>query len=157
MLTQEDIKAINDIVNNAIKAHLNGSTPSQALSMETRITIQKERCRLDHLAYIEEDCKALKELETTSTVVDDEDYQDILDAFHFKQCAEMIDKVCPFNKFSEDELIEAALKAYDYMKDKDSGVYRLGRIALHKHIDQVNSTERWYSLSCVFEEQTSQK
>lgn len=173
MLTTEDIKTIKDLIKETIKDLGIVSTSDctqQAVKSSSNLTspVQLEIFRRKLVQEIieldesdtDEDAKRKVQQENEDIlknykVVDDEDFQEILDTFDFEKCVEVaasqgyrlgLDQ----HETTVEELIADTLDCYKRLENSQCGRLQYGRIILYKLWD-FEEAENWYSLNYIVE------
>lgn len=173
MLTTEDIKTIKDLIKETIKDLGIVSTSNytqQAVKSSSNLTspVQLEIFRRKLVQEIieldesdtDEDAKRKVQQENEDIlknykVVDDEDFQEILDTFDFEKCVEVaasqgyrlgLDQ----HETTVEELIADTLDCYKRLENSQCGRLQYGRIILYKLWD-FEEDENWYSLNYIVE------
>lgn len=173
MLTTEDIKTIKDLIKETIKDLGIVSTSNytqQAVKSSSNLTspVQLEIFRRKLVQEIieldesdtDEDAKRKVQQENEDIlknykVVDDEDFQEILDTFDFEKCVEVaasqgyrlgLDQ----HETTVEELIADTLDCYKRLENAQCGRLQYGRIILYKLWD-FEEDENWYSLNYIVE------
>lgn len=173
MLTTEDIKTIKDLIKETIKdlgivgtsnctqkivqSSSNLDSPVQREIFRRKLV--KEIIDLDESDTDEDTKKELQqereEVLKTCKVVDDEDFQEILDTFDFEKCVEVaasqgyrlgLDQ----HETTVEELIADTLGCYKRLENSRCGRLQYGRIILYKLWD-FEEGENWYSLNYIVE------
>lgn len=173
MLTTEDIKTIKDLIKETIKDLGITSTSNYTqqvvkssnnlkspVQMEIfRRKLVQEIIELDE-SDTDEDTKRKVQQENEDIlknckVVDDEDFQEILDTFDFEKCVEVaasqgyklgLDQ----HETTVEELIADTLDCYKRLENSQCGRLQYGRIILYKLWD-FEEDENWYSLNYIVE------
>lgn len=173
MLKAEDINTIRDLIKETLKdlgiesasdytqkiiqSPSNLDSPVQKEIFRRKLV--KEIIDLDESNTDEDTKKELQqereELLKTCKVVDDEDFQEILDTFDFEKCVDVaasqeyrlgLDQ----HKTTVEDLIADTLDCYKRLKNSKCGRLQLGRIILYKLWD-FEEAENWYSLNYIVE------
>lgn len=173
MLTADDINLIQDLIKKAIKdlGIVNASTRTQKIVQSSsnlgspvqleifRRKLVQEIIELDE-SDTDEDAKRKVQQENEDIlknykVVDDEDFQEILDTFDFEKCVEVaasqgyrlgLDQ----HETTVEELIADTLDCYKRLENSQCGRLQYGRIILYKLWD-FEEDENWYSLNYIVE------
>lgn len=170
MLTTEDIKTIKDLIKETIKdlGIVGTSNYTQQVVKSSKSPVQMEIFRRKLVQEIieldesdtDEDAKRKVQQENEDIlknykVVDDEDFQEILDTFDFEKCVEVaasqgyklgLDQ----HETTIEELIADTLDCYKRLENTQCGRFQYGRIVLYKLWD-FKEAESWYSLNYIVE------
>lgn len=173
MLTTEDIKTIKDLIKETIKdlGIVSTSNCTQKIVQSSsnldspvqreifRRKLVKEIIDLDESDTDEDTKKELQqereELLKTCKVVDDEDFQEILDTFDFEKCVSVADSQdyrlgLDQHRTTVEDLIADTLDCYKRLENSQCGRLQYGRIILYKLWD-FEEAENWYSLNYIVE------